>query len=253
MGSLRQEKDHGFAVPHGMGSSWGYAWEPRTKTVAAILFIIAIVSVSSLPLLLVTFFLVFGAALSMKLSWRILAGGLLRGISFVFFMAVTIVFGNGLPLEPQRLQFAGLLSLKGLISITVMIMLLGTQPVGRYFAGLARLGLPPVLTSVLFLAYRYFFLLGAQLTNTRRAAAARAFQPGTDKASFKVYGEMAGGLFVKAVDRSEKVSRALAARGFAGKIPTGGPDPVTGADLLKCGLTLAGAIVLVILDWRWPL
>lgn len=168
-------------------------------------------------------------------------------------MAVTIVFGNGIPPEAERLYFAGLLSLKGLISITTMIMLLGTQPVGRYFDGLARLGLPPVITSVLFLAYRYFFLMGAQLTNTQRAAAARAFKPGTNTASFKIYGEMAGGLFIKAIDRSEKVSRALAARGFAGRIPTGKPAPVTGADILKCALTLGGAVVLVILDWRWPL
>lgn len=252
MGNLKGEHNHHWHIPQGRPHSWGYTWEPRTKTVAAVVFIVAVVSLSSLPLLLVTFLFVLGAALSMKLPGRALLRGLLGGGALVFLMAVTIILGNGLPVAPERLHFAGLLALKGLVSLTVMIMLLGTQPVEQYFAGLAHLGLPAVITSVLFLAYRYFFLLGDQLANTQRAAAARAFRPGTNRVSYKAYGEMAGGLFVKAIDRSEKISRALAARGFTGKMPTGMPAPVTAVDLAKGALTVAGAVILAVLDGRWP-
>lgn len=248
----KEGKHRPLHVPPGTVNSWGYTWEPRTKTVAAILFIIAVVSLSSLRLLWITFLLVLGAALSMRLPGRLLVRGLWRGGALIILMAVTVVFGNGLPVEAERLSFAGLLALKGMVSLTVMIMLLGTQPVEKYFAGLAHLGLPAVITAVLFLAYRYFFLLGDQWVATQRAAAARAFRPGTNKVSYKVYGEMAGGLFIKAIDRTEKVSRALAARGFTGKIPTGKPAPITAADLWKCGLTLASAVALAMLDGRWP-
>lgn len=236
---------------YGLGKSWGHCWEPRSKTIAAIIFVIGVVSLNSLNLLLVNFFFILLVALSMGLPFSFLLTRMLWGIPFIVLMAVTLVFGNGLPIELDRLTFAALITLKALTSILIMIILLGTQPIQRYFDGIAHMKLPSVIISVLFLSYRYVYLFRDQLVNTQRALAARIFQPGVKRKSLAVYGEMAGGLFLKALDRSEKVSQAMAARGFNGKIHTGPPLPISRTDLLKCSITLILAVLLIILDWRW--
>ena len=233
------------------GHSWAHHWEPRTKTVAAILFVISVVSLHSLPLLLTVYILVLLASLSAGLPLRTLVCRMMWAVPFLFLMAAPIALGGGFPLDPQRVTFAGLILFKALTSIAVMSVLLGTQSVQSYFNGLAHMRLPAVMVSVLFLADRYVFLFREQVANTQRALAARIFQPRLTKRSLAVYGEMAGGLLLKAVDRSESVYRAMAARGFAGKLHTGRPQPITKQDIVKCSLVLTLALLFIIVDWRW--
>lgn len=81
----------------------------------------------------------------------------------------------------ERMIFAGLISFKALTSLTVIVIMLGTQPLHEYLNGLAHLRLPSLFITALFLAYRYVFLLGDELKNTQKALVSRGFSPGTDK------------------------------------------------------------------------
>ncbi|MCW3489420.1 energy-coupling factor transporter transmembrane component T family protein [Dethiobacter alkaliphilus] len=243
--------NHGKCADFSQGSSWAHHWEPRTKTVAAILFVISVVSVQSLPLLILLYTLVLLATISAGLPLRTLLCRMMWAVPFLLLMAAPVALGGGLPPDPERVTFAGLIVFKALTSIAVMSVLLGTQSVQSYFNGLAHMRLPAVMVSVLFLAYRYVFLFKKQVANTQRALASRIFQPKLSKRSFAVYGEMAGGLLLKAVDRSESVYRAMAARGFAGKLHTGDPQPITKRDIVKCGFVLMLSLSVIIVEWRW--
>jgi cobalt/nickel transport system permease protein len=232
---------------------WAYRWEPRTKTVAAIFLIMGIVSLGSLQLVFTGFLVVLLLSLSTGFTLRLLLSRMMWAAPFLLLMALPIILGGGFPPDPQRLYFAGLIAFKALTSIVVMTVLLRTQPVHSYFNGLAHMKFPPVLLSVLFLSYRYVFLFRDQLANTQRALAARLFRPGLKKRSLAVYGETAGGLLLKAVDRSDAVYRAMVARGFDGRLRTGAPLPITKGDYFKCGVTMLLTVVLILLDWRWLL
>lgn len=233
------------------GVSWLYCWEPRSKTIAAILFIAGVVSLQSLFLLSAVLLGVILIALTSGLSFKFLLGRLLLAAPFLLLMAVPIVLGSGFPPAAGRLNFAGLIVFKALTSIAVMTILLKTQPIARYFNGLAHMKLPPVLVAVLFLAHRYLYLFGGQLKKTQQALSARLFQPALSKRSLAVYGETTGGLLLKSLDRSNAVTQAMAARGFDGRLRTAPPLSVTAMDYLKCGTVLLITALLIIIDWRW--
>jgi cobalt/nickel transport system permease protein len=202
-----------------------------------------LVSAVLLGVLLVSF--------SAGLPFKLLLTRIILAAPFLLLMAVSIALGGGFPPAAERLTFAGLVLFKALTSIIVMTVLLKTQPIDRYFNGLAHMKLPPVIVTVLFLAHRYVYLFSDQLANTQRALAARLFQPGIKKRSLAVYGEAAGGLLLKAVDRSDSVYRAMAARGFDGILRTGPPLSIRKRDYLKCGTVLLVTTVLILLDWMW--
>lgn len=232
-------------------NSWAHRWEPRTKTVAAVSFVIGIITLQSLHLLLTAFSLTLLAALSTGLRPQAIMRRMLWTAPFLLLMALPLVLGGGFPIATERGLTASLLIFKALTSILVMAILLGTQSVQQYFCGLAHMRLPALLVAVLYLAYRYVFLFRDQVATMQRALAARGFQPGLKKSSFKVFGEMAGGLLVKAVDRSDAVYRAMSARAFAGRLHTGRPLPVTKRDQVKCGLVLMFTAIIMLAEWRW--
>ena len=82
--------------------------------------------------------------------------------------------------------------------------------------------MPALLVAVMEMMYRYVFLLGAEaqrmLTARRsRSAAAPEFSSGgTVTWRARVTGQMAGSLFVRTLNRAERVHMAMASRGYDG-------------------------------------
>lgn len=234
------------------GNSWAHHWEPRSKTVVSIVFVTGIISLQTVQLLGLVFITVFFASLSTGMHFKTLIKRMLWVAPFLLLMAVPLVFGGGIPPSEERATFASLIIIKALISIAVMTILLGTQTVQVYFNGLANMRLPAVIVAVLFLSYRYIFLFVNHVMATRRAFYSRNFQPSLKKRSLTVYGEMAGGLLLKAIDRSETVHRAMTARCFTGKLHVGQPLPVTAKDIYKCVLVFMLTLAVIMAEWRWP-
>lgn len=226
-------------------------WEPRTKTIAAILVVFGVVILETPLLVLVSFVLVFLSALAMGLSAGFLISRLALIAPFLILMAVPLIFGAGIPPTPDRYDFASLIVLKALTSMLVMMIMLATQPIQEYLDGLAHLKVPPVLISILFLACRYAFLFMGEVKSTQRAMASRLFTPGINKRALMAYSEMAGGIFVKSMDRSDSVYRAMAARGFTGKMPVGIPKKITTMGFVKAVAAVAVILIIIIIERWW--
>lgn len=226
-------------------------WEPRSKTIAAVVVIAGVIGLNSPLLVGVSFMLVLVTALAMGLSWRYVLARLLLLVPFLLFMSVPLVLGGGWPPAPAYYNFAILLVLKVLTSALVLTIMLTTQPLQEYLDGLANMKVPALIITVLFLTYRYVFLLGEELKNLQNALRSRLFQPGCHKKALRVYGELAGGLLIKAVDRSENVYQAMASRCFSGRLPVSKSRPVTKRDILKSLLAVAAIMLLIVIERWW--
>ena len=83
------------------------------------------------------------------------------------------------------------------------------------------LSVPPYRLSelLLFFVYRYLFVLIEEAAAMQQARDARSF--GRKSYPLKVWGTLVGQLLIRTFDRAERISRAMLARGFTGRIPEG--------------------------------
>ncbi len=103
--------------------------------------------------------------------------------------------------------------LKSHISVLALLLLTWTTPFEELLAVPRRLRFPAVLLSILALACRYLPVLAAEAGRMRRARASRAFHPGRGLA-WRQLAEIIGRLFLRGVDRAERVYQAMSARGW---------------------------------------
>jgi len=86
----------------------------------------------------------------------------------------------------------------------------------RLCAGLERLGMPRIFAGQLLFLYRYLFVVVDEGARMKRALELRsgAIVP----VSLRVYGSLVGHLLLRSMGRSERIHRAMVARGFDGAI-----------------------------------
>lgn len=228
--------------------SWLHRWEPRLKLGAGLLFVVGVVSLTSLPAAAAALGLALPAALSARLPARFLVGRLLWLAPFLALMTLTLALGSGWPPSIDGLKFAALVSLKAVTALTVMTTLLGTQTMQASLSTFANLRLPHLPVLALFLAYRYLFLFRDEMKRARMCLAARAFRPGPNRHSLRAAGELTGTRLLGALDRSERVYRAMSARGFNGRLPVEQSREVTSGDLYKGLVALVTVAALMVLD-----
>lgn len=132
---------------------------------------------------------------------------------------------------------------KSYLSVFAVLVLVGTTPVARLFAGLERLGAPRSLVLVLQFLYRYLFVISEQAQHMRLAASSRGAL-GRAPARVRLHAP-AGAvavLFARSYRRAEAVYRAMLARGFTGHIEPVVPLRLGAGDILAAGAA-AGAVI----------
>ena len=137
------------------------------------------------------------------------------------------------------------------LSVQAALLLIATTPFYEILWGLRGLRVPRLLVSVVALMYRYLFVLGDEAGRLLRARAARAASlPGRRPPGIlwqaRVAGNMVGVLFVRAIERSERVYAAMLARGYQGELRVAEPPAWTPADT-RLLLVTASAVTLIIL------
>lgn len=243
--------------------------DPRIKILITLLFLI---SNALLP---------DGAWLSFLVSWLVLlvANDLSAlGVGFTFrrsflaapfaLAAVSAIFSPqgralaewhflGLNLSPTDfglIRFGSVL-LRSWLSVQMGILLVATTPFPDLIHALEHLHVPRVLTAIIAFLYRYLFVLGDEVLRLLRARQARsAAAPGQKSGGSvwwrgRVAGYMAGQMFLRSYERSERVYQAMLARGFKGHLRTLHPHVLTRRDGMALGLFLL--MVLVIQSTGW--
>lgn len=132
------------------------------------------------------------------------------------------------------------------LSVQVAILLIATTQFPDLMHALRHLHVPAVLIAVISFMYRYLFVMTNEAMRLMRAREARSALPASGKGGgsiawrAKVAGNMAGQLFLRSYERSERVYNAMLSRGYQGQLLTLNPHTLQSRDwLLGLGTVLA--------------
>jgi cobalt/nickel transport system permease protein len=117
----------------------------------------------------------------------------------------------------EGVALAAQITLKSNAIVLAFIALVATMPFATAGHALHRLRVPDKIVHLLLMTYRYIFVLEQEYLRLGRAASIRGFRPGTNLHTYRTYAYLVGMLFVKAVDRAERVRWAMLCRGFKGR------------------------------------
>jgi cobalt/nickel transport system permease protein len=144
-----------------------------------------------------------------------LSGIPLRFILTRLLIAEPFVIGVGFLALIQPEGFVTLLKIfiKSNLCLLTILLLSNTTPFSSLLDVLERVKVPRLFISILALMYRYIFLLLDQTERMRRARKSRGGGMGLRK-SWRSAAGIVGQLFVRSVDRAERVYAAMTARGW---------------------------------------
>jgi len=134
---------------------------------------------------------------------------------------------------------------KAWLATFTMVILSATTPVPRLLKGLRWLKVPDVMLTMLSFMYRYVTAFGSQLRSLRNALESRAPSLGRFT-KLRLYGHLAGNMFVRAFERGERIHAAMLSRGFDGTLPTSAPLCFRSSDAIVAITALSASIAIVL-------
>lgn len=247
------------------GSSLFHQLDPRVKVLLTVAFIIS------------NLLLPDGAWLGFALAWGMillasaaaqLGAGYAFRRSFVALpfalAAVTAIFAipgrpvGAVSLGPWEMvatdaglvRFASIV-VRSWLSVQAAILLTATTQFPDLMHALRHLRLPTLIVAIVSFMYRYLFVLSDEVLRLLRAREARSARPGGGGGGgsipwrARVAGNMAGQLFLRSYERSDRVYNAMLARGYAGHLLTLNPHEMRAQDW-RAGVL--GFLVLIVLQ-----
>jgi cobalt/nickel transport system permease protein len=245
-------------------SSLIHTLDPRVKLLATI---VIILSNTLLP---------DGAWLAFVLTWLIIITlNKVSGLSFAYLnkraliaipfalAAVTVIFN--LPGEVIYTLFIGrwelvvtdlglirfaTILLRSWLSVQAAVILISTTQFPDVAHAMRHLKIPEILVSIIAFMYRYLYLLSDETIRVLRARdSRRARLPGKKSGGnlswrARTAGNMAGQLFVRSYERSDRVYNAMLARGFQGELLTMRAHKMTSIDWNALLLLLTVVLIL---------
>jgi cobalt/nickel transport system permease protein len=151
-------------------------------------------------------------------------------------------------------RFASLL-IRSWLSVQMAVLLVATTQFPDLLHALEHLRVPRVLTTIVAFLYRYLFVLSDEVLRLLRARAARSAarpaQPSGGSVLWRarVAGNMAGQLFIRSYERSDRIYNAMLARGYTGHLRTLNPHTMTRRDWRILSLALAALVVIQLIGW----
>ena len=244
-------------------NSFIHRLDPRVKVIVTVLYIL------SNALLPDGAWMTFGLSFLFLLYANVLSN---LGLAFTFkrsfialpfaLVAVTVLFSvPGNPVTSFHFIWditvtdAGLLRfvsivIRSWLSVQMAILLVATARFPDIVHALEHLRVPSILTTIISFLYRYLFVLADEVFRLLRAREARsAAAPGVragGSAAWRagVAGSMAGQLFLRSYERSDRVYNAMLARGYTGHLNTINPHEMHRKDYVTIALALIFLILL---------
>lgn len=232
--------------------------DPRIKVIVTVAFIL---SNALLP---------DGAWFAFMLAWLFVLvanqnSGL--GIGFTFkrsfivlpfaVVAVTVLFSiPGKPIASFHFLFwdltitdAGLLRfisivIRSWLSVQMAILLVAVTEFPKIIHALNHLSVPSIITVIISFLYRYLFVLTDEVMRMLRARQARSasvagIRSGGSMAwRAQIAGHMAGQLFLRSYERSDRIYNAMLSRGYKGALMTIHPHHYHRSDVMLGGISI---------------
>lgn len=229
------------------GESPLHGLEPRVKFISTVALIVALTATppTAWPVYLILAAVIGTALLLSGVSPSRLLRRSLIALPFTLVAATLIFTKEGRPLfQAWRLTatYQGLILflsivVKSWLSVLAAVILSATTPFPDLLRAMRALGLPQVIVSTMAFMYRYLFLLADEALRLSRArdsrgATLRGKGGGSLAWRARVVGGMAGSLFLRSYERSERVYAAMLSRGFRGEIRSLSPSPLSRTEIM---------------------
>ena len=212
--------------------------DPRIKLIVTLLFLFTVISFSKYEIVaLLPFFLY--PVLLMTIG-EIPLMFILKKVALVSPFAIFIgIFNplldsgqvfifNGLTISAGWLSFLSII-LKFTLTVSTALLLVATTSFPGVCHALRQLGVPSLFVSQLIFIYRYIFVLMEETMRIVRARNMRSFEQRGK--GIKVFVRLVGVLFIRTIERAERVYYAMLSRGFQGDMPTLKHFSFTASDL----------------------
>jgi cobalt/nickel transport system permease protein len=150
-----------------------------------------------------------------------------------------------LTISGEGLRMFATIALKSWVSVQAALLLAFTTPFHELVDGLRQLRLPRIMVAIISFMYRYLAVLSDEAGRMLRARASRSGgregsrSGGSLRWRAAVTGRMAGSLFLRSYERSERIYAAMQARGFEGTLRHLHGRGVTMKELALFALVLA--------------
>ena len=225
---------HSFIDEYSHLNSFIHRLDPRTKLVASLAFILAVVltPASDWRIFTIYFFIIAVMLLFSRLPPLYVLKRSLVIFPFVLLIAIFIPFfkegqvaGSYNVWQWQiSITYNGLFILanvvvKSWLSILALILLSSTTRLDDLLKALKHLGMPQVMILILSFMYRYIFVLVDEVMRIQQARDSRNFG-GSWLHHIKTIGHMVGTIFIRSYERGERIYAAMLARGFNGQVRT---------------------------------
>jgi cobalt/nickel transport system permease protein len=229
-----------FLDPYIQRTSLVHSLDPRIKLVHTLAFIL---TVAFTPTgIWAVYILLFAILLAVEVLSDLGVGYVLKRalLAFPFVLAAfPLIFTSAgdtlvtLPLGSWALRISqpGLerfisIALKSWISVQAAIVLASTTPFPQLLVAMRAIRIPRLLVAIFGLMWRYLFVLGDEALRLIRARASRSGRlQGVNVKSggsliwrARVAGGMAGNLFLRALERSDRIYMAMLSRGYDGEV-----------------------------------
>ena len=188
-----------------------------------------------------------------RLSIGYLARRVAPALVFVLFIGIFLPFygdksGGTIAVGGLSLSKFGLITLataavKAVIGMSVIALLSGTTPFHKLTAGFARLHFPRLLIDQIALTHRYLFLLREEFHRMSRARSSRGYRANWLWQAGSI-GHMVGTLFLRTLDRGERIYNAMLSRGYHSNITNVGKTELRGSDYFFVGFIIVTAVVI---------
>lgn len=238
-----QEPDTLTRIPN-----WAKTWEPRTKLLAAVIYIFTLISFTNLSVIFIAFAVAFIGLLLMRISILLLVKRYLIITPFLLLMTVPLLFNFDLSFHTENVAFIFLIVMKAFTSMTIITILLDSQSLDQFMNSLAGFKIPAVLITVLILSYRYVFLFLDDIQKMQTAARSRFFRGGISIRKLKVYGLLTAALLSRSMERADRMYEAMASRSFTGKLHFQKGQKIMPADIGKSACAVSIIFLLLVLD-----
>jgi cobalt/nickel transport system permease protein len=267
-----------FLDPYRPRTSPIHALDGRVKFVLTLAFILtaSLTPVAAWPVYVLLFALVLSVEILSGLGVGYVLKRALLALPFVL-AAFPVIFTNGrtalfafsigpwtLTANAEGLARFVSLALKSWLSVQAAIVMASSTPFPELLQAMRSVGIPRLLVSMFGMMWRYIFVLADEALRLMRARAARsgsrivasmapAFshkrlhvrEGGSVLWRARVVGGMAGNLFLRAFERSDRIYVAMLSRGYDGEARFLPLPPMTGTTwaALLAGLALLAVLL----------
>jgi cobalt/nickel transport system permease protein len=146
------------------------------------------------------------------------------------------------------------IAIRSWISVQAAILLAATTRFLDLLTALQQLRVPALFVAIVGLMWRYLFVIGDEVTRMMRARSSRSATAADSRRSggtlwwrARVTGGMAGSLFVRSIERGDRVHAAMLSRGYTGELPASEARSLSNGDrrILVTGLGLLAILWLL--------